>query len=195
MRLAAHVAVKYIVGKMTDEDLLHQLKAASENHCLFMNRYLVNGLTEQKGRKMRKAIVYTSVHHGNTEKLVKRIAEECQVDLIDAIKQMNADLNDYDMMGFASGIYYSKFHQSILKFSEENLSADKKVFLICTYGGSANFKSIEQILNKKHASVVGKFGCKGYDTFGPFKLVGGIAKGHPDEEDMKNAVDFVKGLH
>ena len=195
MRLAAHVAVKYIVGKMTDEDLLHQLKAASENHCLFMNRYLVNELTEQKGRKMRKAIVYTSVHHGNTEKLVKRIAEECQVDLIDAIKQMNADLNDYDMIGFASGIYYSKFHQSILKFSEENLSADKKVFLICTYGGSANFKSIEQILNKKHASVVGKFGCKGYDTFGPFKLVGGIAKGHPDEEDMKNAVDFVKGLH
>lgn len=144
---------------------------------------------------MRKAIVYASVHHGNTEKLVKRIAEECQVDLIDAIKQMNVDLNDYDIIGFASGIYYSKFHKSILKFIEKNLADDKKVFLICTYGGSANFKSIEQILNKKHASVVGKFGCKGYDTFGPFKLVGGIAKGHPDEEDMKNAVDFVKRLH
>lgn len=194
MRLAAHVAVKYIVGKMTDEDLLHQLKAASENHCLFMNRYLVNGLTEQKGRKMRKAIVYTSVHHGNTEKLVKRIAEECQVDLIDAIKQMNADLNDYDMIGFASGIYYSKFHKSILKFIEKNLAADKKVFLICTYGGSANYKSIEQILDKKRSKVIGKFGCKGYDTFGPFKLVGGIAKGHPDEEDIKNTVEFVKGL-
>lgn len=159
-----------------------------------MNGYLVNGLTEQKGRKMRKAIVYTSVHHGNTEKLVKRIAEECQVDLIDAIKQMNADLNDYDMIGFASGIYYSKFHQSILKFSEENLSADKKVFLICTYGGSANYKSIEQILDKKCSKVIGKFGCKGYDTFGPFKLLGGIAKGHPDEKDIKNAVEFVKGL-
>ena len=36
---------------------------------------------------MRKAIVYASVHHGNTEKLVKNIAEECQVDLIDAVKQ------------------------------------------------------------------------------------------------------------
>ena len=34
---------------------------------------------------MRKAIVYASVHHGNTEKLVKRIAEECQVDLMDAV--------------------------------------------------------------------------------------------------------------
>ena len=40
-----------------------------------------------KGKQMRKAIVYASVHHGNTEKLVKSIAEECQVDLINAVKQ------------------------------------------------------------------------------------------------------------
>ena len=110
---------------------------------------------------MRKAIVYASVHHGNTEKLVKSIAEECQVDLIDAVNQPDADLSSYDMIGFASGIYFSKFHQ---------------------------------ILDKKHSKVIGKFGCKGYDTFGPFKLVGGIAKGHPDEEDIKNAVEFVEGL-
>ena len=139
---------------------------------------------------MRKAIIYASVHHGNTEKLVKSIAEECQVDLIDAVKQSDADLSSYDMIGFASGIYFSKFHQSILKFAEKNLPDDKKVFLICTYGGSANYKSIEQILDKKHASVDGKFGCKGYDTFGPFKLVGGIAKGHPDDKDIQNAVEF-----
>ena len=44
---------------------------------------------------MRTAIVYASVHHGNTEKLVKRIAEECQVDLIDAVKQPDADLSSY----------------------------------------------------------------------------------------------------
>ena len=90
---------------------------------------------------------------------------------------------------------FSKFHQSILGFAEKNLPDGKKIFLICTYGGSANYKSLEQILDKKHSKVIGKFGCKGYDTFGPFKLVGGIAKDHPNEEDMKNAVDFVKGLH
>lgn len=97
---------------------------------------------------MRTAIVYASVHHGNTEKLVKRIAEECQMDLIDAVKQPDADLSSYDMIGFASGIYFSKFHQSILEFAEKNLPDDKKIFLICTYGGSANYKSIEQILDK-----------------------------------------------
>ena len=142
---------------------------------------------------MRKAIVYASVHHGNTEKLVKRIADECQFSLIDAVKQPNADLSSYDMIGFASGIYFSKFHQSLLGFAEKNLPDKKKVFLICTYGGNANYKSIEQILSKKHSKVIGKFGCKGYDTFGPFKLVGGIAKGHPDDEDIKNAVEFVRG--
>ena len=87
---------------------------------------------------MRTAIVYASVHHGNTEKLLKRIAEECQVNLIDAVKQPDADLSSYDMIGFASGIYFSKFHQSILEFVEKNLADDKKVFLICNYGGSEN---------------------------------------------------------
>ena len=58
---------------------------------------------------MRKAIVYASVHHRNTEKLVKGIAEECQVDLIDAVKQPDADLSSYDMIGFASGIYFQSF--------------------------------------------------------------------------------------
>ena len=148
----------------------------------------------EKGTQMRKAIVYASVHHGNTEKLVKSIAEECRVDLIDVVKQPDADLGSYDMIGFASGIYFSKFHQSILDFAEKNLPDNKKAFLLCTYGGSANYKSIEQILRKKHSKVLGKFGCKGYDTFGPFKLIGGIAKGHPDEDDIKNAVEFVNGL-
>ena len=71
------------------------------------------------------------------------------MDLIDAVKQSDADLSSYDMIGVCIRIYFSKFHQSILKFAEKNLPDDKKVFLICTYGGSANYKSIEQILDKK----------------------------------------------
>ena len=143
---------------------------------------------------MKTVIVYASVHHGNTMKLVDKIAHECGVDLIDAILQSKADLSEYDRIGFASGIYFSKFHQNVMKFASENLPNNKKVFLICTYGGNANYKSLEDILKEKKADIIGKFGCKGYDTFGPFKLVGGIAKGHPDEKDLETAVSFVKGL-
>ena len=40
-----------------------------------------------------------------------------------------------------------------------------------------------------------KFQHQVHDPADNNKLVGGIAKDHPNEEDMKNAVDFVKGLH
>lgn len=70
---------------------------------------------------MRTAIVYVSVHHGNTEKLVKRIAEECQVDLIDAVKQPDADLSSYDMIGKAPEVCPVCAHpQSYFELHAEN---------------------------------------------------------------------------
>ena len=36
--------------------------------------------------------------------------------------------------------------------------------------------------------------CLGFDTFGPFKLVGGLAKGHPDEAEIEKAVEFYSSL-
>jgi flavodoxin len=141
-----------------------------------------------------KAIIYASVHHGNTKKVVEAIARECEVELIDATQIKEKDLSGYDAVGFASGIYYSKFHQSVLSFATINLPENKKVFYICTNGGNASYKSIEEITKKKHAVEIGRFSCKGYDTFGPFKLVGGLAKGHPDNKDLEDAVSFFKGL-
>ncbi len=41
---------------------------------------------------------------------------------------------------------------------------------------------------------IGRFQCPGLDKFGPFKLVGGIQKGHPTEDDLKEAVEFYKNL-
>jgi flavodoxin len=141
-----------------------------------------------------KVIIYASVHHGNTEKVVKAIEKSCDVELIDATKVTEKDLNGYDAIGFASGIYYSKFHQSVLNFANVNLPDDKNVFYICTNGGNASFKSIGAIAQRKNSHLIGKFSCKGFDTFGPFKLIGGLAKGHPDEKDLADAVEFFKGL-
>jgi flavodoxin len=41
-----------------------------------------------------KVIIYASVHHGNTEKVVKAIAKACEVELIDATKITEKDLED-----------------------------------------------------------------------------------------------------
>lgn len=141
-----------------------------------------------------KAIIYASVHHGNTKKVVEAIAKACEVDLIDATQIKEKDLNGYDAIGFASGIYYSKYHQAVLNFASNNLPDNKKVFYICTNGGRASYKSIEEITQRKNAVEIGRFSCKGYDTFGPWKLIGGIAKGRPNDRDLEKAVAFFKGL-
>ena len=143
---------------------------------------------------MKTAIIYASVHHGNTKKIIDEIARTSEVDLIDATQVTEKDLSCYDLIGFASGVYYGKFHQSVLKFASVNLIENKNIFLMCTYGGSEAFKSMESIIDDKHDKLVGRFSCKGFDTFGPFKLIGGVAKGHPDDKDLAAAVEFYRNL-
>ena len=145
---------------------------------------------------MKTAIVYYSKHHGNTRKLLDAIAKENDVTLIDVTENPNADLSSYDRIGFASGIYYTSFARQILSFAETNLPENRDVFYIYTHGAPAgNFlKAIREIAGKKHCRELGEYRCQGFDTFGPFKLVGGIAKGHPTEAEIKEAVDFYRKL-
>ena len=145
---------------------------------------------------MRSVIVYASTHHGNTKKVVDAIANECELELVDATKVHEKDLREYDLIGFASGIFFTKFSEQVLNFARVNLPANKNVFFIATAGNpiKGNFNSIAVIVKDKKCSEVGRFQCKGFDTYGPFKLVGGIQKGHPDETELKEAVDFYKGL-
>lgn len=145
---------------------------------------------------MKTAIIYYSKHHENTKKLLNAISAKHKVTLIDATQTQNFDLTNFDMIGFASGIYYSKFHKSVLQFAEENLPYNKSVFFIYTYGAKKDgyTKSIESVVLKKSAKIKGAFGCFGFNTFGPFKLIGGIAKGHPNKNDIDNAVCFFNNL-
>lgn len=144
---------------------------------------------------MKTAIVFYSRHHGNTKKLLDAIAEKYPVTLIDATKNPSPDLSGYDAIGFASGIYYSKYHKSVLKIAE-NIPAGKKVFFLHIYGAKKEgyFKSIEAAVSGKQAEILGGYECFGFNTFGPFKLIGGIAKGHPDSDEIRGAVKFYEQL-
>ena len=144
---------------------------------------------------MKSIIICASTHHGNTRKVVDAIAKEFDVEVVDATKVTEKNLTDYDLIGFASGIYAAKFHQSVINFAKVNLPRDKKIFFIITSAMNKDFsKSMATAIEGKNAEVVGKFTCTGYNTFGPFKLVGGTAKGHPDEQDLKDAVDFFEDM-
>ena len=145
---------------------------------------------------MNTAIVYYSQHHGNTKKLIDAIAAQAEVTLISVVESDTADLTAFDRVGFASGIYFSSFAKQILAFAEKNLPEGKDVFFINTCGAPAGvyFNAIRKITEAKNCRELGAYQCLGYDTFGPFKLVGGIAKGHPNEEEINGAVEFYQQL-
>ena len=146
---------------------------------------------------MNTAIVYYSKHHGNTKKLLDAIAaSDASVTLIDVTEHQDTDLAAFDRIGFASGIYFSSFAKQILAFAAEHLPEGKDVFYIYTHGAPVGgfLKGIREIAEKKHCHELGAYHCLGYDTFGPFKIVGGIAKGHPTEEELAAAVSFYQKL-
>ena len=145
---------------------------------------------------MATAIIYYSQHHGNTKKLLDAIcAVDPEVDLIDVTAGAK-DLTVYDRVGIASGIYFSNFAKQVLSYAEEYLPEGKPVFFIYTHGAPKGdfLKGIREITKKKHCPELGEYRCQGFDTFGPFKLVGGIAKGHPTQDEIDGAVSFYQGL-
>ena len=145
---------------------------------------------------MKTAVCYYSRHHGNTRKVLEAMAEEGDLDLIDVTARQTVRLEEYDCVGFASGIYFGKFQKSVPAFARQYLPQGKPVFFVYTYGGAkgGGAKDLADIACEKSCPVLGEFSCRGYDTFGPFKLVGGIAKGYPNARDLEKARKFYREL-
>ena len=145
---------------------------------------------------MKTLIIYHSEHHGNTKKLLDAIAGQGDVTLLDASHVTGSELSEYDIIGFASGIYYQKFHEDVLKCAEQYLPQGKQVFFLFTCGvkRSSYTDAIQKISEAKGAHTIGSYNCLGFDTFGPFKLIGGIAKGRPNDKDIAGAVAFYQNI-
>lgn len=143
------------------------------------------------------AIVYFSKHHENTKRLVSAAGE---ADIFSVDQVTEAELAPYKLIGFASGIYMGKPHAGLLDLAasvaQQRQEHLPQVFAVCTSGsGSQGYiRSFRARLEELGLPVAGAFSCKGYDTFGPWKLVGGIAKHHPDQRDMDGFRDFLQQL-
>jgi flavodoxin len=117
-------------------------------------------------------------------------------DMISVNEAKDCNLDNYDYIGFASGIYMAKPHEKIVEFMEKHADVlkNKVVFAIFT-SGSKSKKAIKKFsaqMKEKGITIAKAFRCKGYDTYGIFGLIGGINKDHPNKEDAKQLVDFLK---
>ena len=144
---------------------------------------------------MKSMIVYASRHHGNTGKLVKHLADRYDITLTNAEETTEIDYAEYDLIGFASGIDFGKFYDPVIALAEQ-LPAEKRIYALYTcaqdrekYGGQ-----IEEIAGRTGCIYLGKLGCKGYNTYGPWKLIGGMNKGHPDADELWRACAFYEKM-
>ena len=115
------------------------------------------------------------------------------------------ELRDYDLIGFGSGIYSATFDPSVLTLADRlSYAAGKKAFIFSTYGAPAfianrefiekNHQQIREKLLLKGYTIVGEFGCAGWNTNSFLKYFGGINKDRPDASDLKNAEAFAREM-
>jgi flavodoxin len=140
-------------------------------------------------------IIYNSIYYGNTEKIAKAIAKCFEASLVTPQKVDIKIFLQYGLVGFGSGIYYNKHHQSLFDIVEKIPSVNNiKAFIFSTNrdGMTDGHKLLRDTLREKGFSIIGEFACKGFEDWRAMKVVGGkgINEGKPDEQDLKNAEKF-----
>jgi flavodoxin len=150
---------------------------------------------------MKALLIYVSVHHGNTEKVARSMANILDADLVQAKQADAAKLDQYDLIGFGSGVYFGRHHASLLDFVDRLPTVrDKKAFIFSTSGLRKipflhDFdRSLKERLRRKGFDVIGEFSCRGFDTSRAAMILGGINRGRPNARDLQQADDFAGRL-
>lgn len=109
-----HNKVKDIVGKMADEDLLHQLKAASVNHCLSYEQVCDEWIEEYQIAEGNFDNITTCKYSVPTVTSIGRVYQtlilavmEQDVNVVEAIKNVYNSFISEEISDFNSNVYYS----------------------------------------------------------------------------------------
>ena len=140
-------------------------------------------------RTMNATVVYFS-RGGNTRKIAEAIAEELKITPID-VKKESPDVSNSDLLIVGSGTYGGKPGKPIVDFLENLPQVTGKraaCFSSCAGDASKTLAAIKEILSKKGYATVDCFSCFG-------KFVGIVKRGHPSDEELKQAKEFAKKLN
>ena len=118
---------------------------------------------------MKSLLVLFSYHHNNTEKIANVFAEVLDAQ-IKTPQQINPEeLQEYNLIGFGSGIYGAKHHELLLDLADKLLQVtNRKAFIFSTSAimGEAkvakDHSPLREKLQSKGYTIVDDFACKGY---------------------------------
>ncbi len=146
---------------------------------------------------MRTIIICESVSHGNTLSVANAMAGVFGARVVKPGEFDPKTIDDYDLIGIGSGIYYGKHHKNILELADSLPDLKEKSIFVFSTSGKGDISQHKLLLSKlakKGYSNAGEFTCKAWDTWGPFKLIGGINKGLPNKATLKQAKEFAQNI-
>ena len=150
---------------------------------------------------MKSLLVLFSYHHKNTEKIAKVFAKALDAQIRTPQQVSPEELQDYSLVGFGSGIYDEKHHELLLELADTLPQVtNKKAFIFSTSAIMGEDKVakdhliLREKLQSKGYTIVDEFACKGFNTNSFLKYFGGMNKGRPNAEDLKNAEEFAQNL-
>jgi flavodoxin len=154
---------------------------------------------------VKSLVIVFSYHHNNTEKIANACANVLGAGVKTPQQVRPEEIAEYDLVGFGSGIYSATFDPSVLDLADRLPdAAGKKAFLFSTYGAPAfianrefiekNHQQIREKLKAKGYTIIGEFGCAGWNTNSFLRFFGGLNKGRPNAEDLRNAEEFARSV-
>jgi flavodoxin len=147
---------------------------------------------------MNAAIVYVSVHHGNTRRVAEAMAVPLGAALLNVEEALAADLQTLDLIGFGSGIYFGRHHPTVLRLVQELKFMPPRCFVFSTAGlpslAGLWHWSLTRRIRQRRSEIVGQFHCPGWDTVGPLWLFGGLHSSRPNDRDLARAAEFAEAL-
>jgi flavodoxin len=150
-----------------------------------------------ESNQMKTLLVLYSYHHHNTEKIAKVFAKVLDAEIKTPQQLIPKEIQEYDLVGFGSGIYSAKHDESVLELADALPEVNNKnAFLFSTAGITGESKktkdhaTLREKLESKGYSIVDEFQCKGFNTNSFLRLFGGMNKGRPNDKDLENAENF-----
>lgn len=146
-------------------------------------------------------IVVYSYHHNNTVKIAHVFSEIFDAKIVTPDQVTQEEFKKYDLIGFGSGIDSGKHYKPIIDFVESLSKVNSQrcfIFSTSAIQGAAKVEKDHSLLREKLISIgfiiVDEFSCKGFNTNSFLKYFGGMNKGRPNSEDLKNAEEFALNL-
>ena len=141
-------------------------------------------------------IIYHSEHHGNTKKIADAMGEEPDTVVCSAEDVNLEDLDKHDIIGFGSGVYNGRLHNKLSEILDKLEYQDGKRSFIFSTTGSSTYSAMaherfKPLLEKKGFRITGEFSCPGFDTA---LTEEGINKGRPDQQDIRDAKEFIRKI-